>query len=171
MPVSDYGIWSPLATDIFTKDWLDYTSGLGLNFHRALLFYRGPNTTSREAHVDTRGSTYNFVNFALNWVIGGEGSKMNWYDMPKDPAVATTVKDPKTQVPYTTFQFKDLEYIESCEIKNEVTLVRTNVPHSITMGNEPRWCISARVNRYRDQSWDKVVEKMRSSNLLVERHD
>ena len=169
VPTSDYGIWDPYATDIFNSDWLKYTKRLGIDFYRALVFYRGPNTTSKEAHVDTRNESFIYVNSAINWVFGGENSTMHWYKMPENPDAANTVKDPKTQVPYTTFQFKDLEQIDSCQIKNEVTLVKTCVPHSITMGLEPRWCISARVAKPNDLSWDNVVNKMRSNKLLVER--
>jgi hypothetical protein len=168
IPKNNYGIWAPKAENIFSKTWLEYTAGLGIDFKHALLFYRGPNTTSREAHVDTHADDHSFVNFAVNWVIGGANSKMNWYKMPPDGA-ATIVKDNTSDVPYTTFQFKDLEYIESCKIVNEVTLVRTNLPHSITMGSEPRWCISARVGKDKDTSWDDIVEQFRAKNLLVER--
>jgi hypothetical protein len=168
-PKGNYGIWSPKATDIFSSEWLEYTHSLGIDFKHALLFYRGPNTTSKEAHVDTHAGDHSFVNFAINWVIGGAGSKMHWYELPDDPAAATTVKDPKTNVPYTTYQFKDLKHIESGEIVNEVTLVRTNVPHSITMNKEPRWCISARVGRTEDMQWNDAVEYFRHKNLLVER--
>ena len=95
---------------------------------------------------------------------------MHWFKMPSSDK-ATTVKDPKTKVPYTTFQFKDLEPIESCEITNTITLVKTNLPHSITMGSDPRWCISARIAKHSGQSWDEIINTMRLKNLLVERND
>ena len=169
-PKGNYGIWYPKAEDLFTPAWLEYAAGLGIDFNHALLFYRGPGMTSKEAHVDTHAETHQFVNFAINWVLGGKDSKMHWYKLP-DMRVASTVKDPKTSVPYTTFQFKDLEYLESCEITNEVTLVKTNLPHSVTMGNEPRWCISARVKHNNDVVWEEIVERMKQNNLLVERND
>lgn len=168
VPTGNYGIWTPPAPFIFSSKWLEYTSDLGLNFHHALLFYRGSNMTSKEAHVDTHPAGQGYVKSALNWVIGGDESEMHWYDMPS-PEAATVVKDPKTKVPYTTFQFKDLTLIESTKIKNEVTLVRTDLPHSITMGTSPRWCISARVDIPDDIPWEEIVEQMRSKNLLVER--
>lgn len=166
-PSGNYGIWYPPAHEIFSEQWLNYTKELGIDFTHALLFYRGPNTTSKEAHVDTHAESHKFVNFAVNWVIGGAGSKMHWFKLP-DMKVASTVKDPKTNVPYTTFQYKDLEYIESCSISNQVTLVKTDVPHSITMGREPRWCISARVMN--DQlTWEEIINYLRGKNILIER--
>jgi hypothetical protein len=170
IPTTDYGIWYPTARAIFSQDWLEYTKELGIDFGHALLFYRGPWATSREAHVDTESRTHEYVNFALNWVIGGKDSSMHWFKMPTGDK-ATTVKDSKTNVPYTTFQFRDLEHIESCEITDTVTLVKTNLPHSITMGSEPRWCISARVAKHKNQPWDEIVDTMRLKNLLVERYE
>ena len=168
LPTGNYGIWAPRARDIFSQDWLDYTASLGLHFGHALLFYRGPNTTSKEAHVDTAADSKSFIGFALNWVIGGRNSHMNWFKMPGLEA-ATAVKDTTSKVPYTTFQFKDLEYVESCSIFDDITLVRTDIPHSITMGNEKRWCISARMIKGFDMPWHSAVQYFRTKNLLVER--
>ena len=168
VPRGPYGIWSPKAERIFSKDWLEYTAALGIDFNHALLFYRNSNMTSKEAHVDTHAITHEFVNSGFNWVIGGEGSMMHWYKLP-NMNVASVVKDPRTNVPYTTFQFKDLTPIESTEIKNEITLVRTGIPHSISMGTDPRWCISARLKTEQDLSWNEIVELMRSKDLLEER--
>ena len=38
-PTSNYGIWAPKATEVFSKKWLSYTSSLGLDFNHILLFY------------------------------------------------------------------------------------------------------------------------------------
>lgn len=162
-----YGIWSPPAEKIFSKEWLEYTGALGIDFHHALLFYRGPYATSKEAHVDTHAEDHKFVRFAVNWVIGGDESEMHWYKMP-DMSAASTVKDPKTNVPYTTFQFRDLELLESCKIADEVTIVKTDLPHSVTMGKEPRWCISARLQYGNEPTWEEMLGYLRQKNLLVE---
>lgn len=166
-PKGNYGIWYPSAKEIFSDNWLEYTKNLGIDFKHALLFYRGPNTTSKEAHVDTHATSHKFVNFAINWVIGGRESSMHWYKLP-DMKVASVVKDPTTSVPYTTFQFKDLEPIESCSISDQITLVKTEIPHSITMGSDPRWCISARIADDK-MTWEEVVQYLRSKKILVER--
>lgn len=168
VPKDGYGIWSPTAGLIFSKTWLNKVADMGLPMRHALLFYRGPNMTSKEAHVDTHAKSRKFINFAFNWIIGGENSAMHWYNIP-DQKTVTTVKDSSTNVPYTTYQFKDLELLESCSISNKATLVKTCVPHSITMGEEPRWCISARPDLDEDMQWDDIVGLLRSKNLLIER--
>ena len=68
-----------------------------------------------------------------------------------------------------TYKFNEIKYIESCRIQDQVTLVRTNLPHSITMGPDPRWSISARTHISEDMLWEDVVELFRSKNLLIER--
>ena len=168
-PEGPYGIWSPHASQIFSQQWLSYMRGLGLPVHHALVFYRAKGITSQEAHVDTDADTGEFINFALNWVLGGRGSKMHWYRALRNNYV-TAVKDSNTRVPYTTIKFENLERIESTEIQpNEVVLVRTNYPHSISMGNEPRWCISARIDSQNIRSWPEIVEHFKTKGLLVER--
>ena len=167
-PTGDYGIWQPKAKKIFKESWLEYVESIGLRLDHVLLFYRGPLCTSKEAHVDTHSKDLKSVNFGINWVIGGEGSLMHWF---KRPAGTGTLKEPDTTAPYLTWQFKDLQFIESCRIGKQPTLVKTCNPHSITMGRQPRWAISARTHIDEDILWDDVVELMRSKKLLVERND
>ena len=165
-PTGDYGIWSVESTTMFTPEWLNYVSNLGLNIKHALVFYRAPFTTSKVAHVDTHIKDLKKVNFAINWVVGGKESSMHWYTLPTEEGV---FKDVDSSSPYLTYKFDEIKYIESCRIQDQVTLVRTNLPHAITMGSDPRWCISARTHISEDIPWDEVANLFRSKNLLVER--
>lgn len=168
LPVSktDYGIWSVDAATMFNLEWLRYVADIGLNIKHALVFYRAPYCTSKEAHVDTHIKDLKKVNFGINWAIGGNESSMHWYTLPDDNGI---FKDVKSDSPYLTYKFNEIKYIESCRIQDQVTLVRTNLPHSITMGPDPRWAISARTHISEDMQWEDVVDLFRSKNLLVER--
>ena len=37
VPKNNYGIWAPLAENIFSKTWLEYTAGLGIDFKHAFI--------------------------------------------------------------------------------------------------------------------------------------
>jgi hypothetical protein len=164
-PPEGFGVWQPRATEIFNKEWLQYTASLGLPIYSALVFYRGPFMSSKDAHHDTHAGLVT-VNFGLNWVIGGAGSKMHWFDTPTIPG---TVNEIDARAPYVSYPFSELTEIDNCNIGPEITLVKTCNPHSISMQQEPRWAISARTNINDNTPWDEVVELIRSKNLLVER--
>jgi hypothetical protein len=167
-PKAQTEMWSVLGKECFNKDWLTYVHNLGLNFSHILLFYRAPYVSSRHAHIDIREGDFKPINFAVNWIIGGAGSKMNWYSVVNDNSITAT-KDSETRAPYKTYQLSDLELIETCEINDAATLVKTDLPHSITMGHEPRWCISTRVYPQDNITWDEIINRLESKGLLVRR--
>ena len=51
-PATEYGIWNPPAEKIFNKVWLDYMKSIGVPVYNAMVFYRGPNASTKETHVD-----------------------------------------------------------------------------------------------------------------------
>ena len=159
--------WIYPAKDIFNPDWIEYTKSLGLTLRNSMVFYKNNCVSSSWAHVDTYTSDPSiFANFGLNWVIGGAGSKMIWYKLPKE---IPTVKWTETNTPYITWPTSELTVVEEHEITNNLTLVRTGIPHDVyNVKIEPRWCISARLEIPTGTSWEYIVDYMRSKNLLVE---
>ena len=63
----------------------------------------------------------------------------------------------------------ELTEIERTHLGEEVTLVRTGLPHAIRMDKEPRWVFSARCSIPDNLEWEQVVGLMREKNLIVER--
>jgi hypothetical protein len=167
-PKGRYGIWHPVAWDVFNQDWLEYSMSIGLPIYSVMVFYRGPHTSTLDAHVDiSRADPLILTNFGINWVYGGKGSSMSWYETPE-------TKKPLEYTPagtaYQSWPRKELKKIESVVIDEQVKLVRTGIPHSIEMGSEPRWCISARTSLHHAYAWNKVVPILRERNLLIERN-
>jgi hypothetical protein len=93
---------------------------------------------------------------------------MVWYRPPnelRDEDVIWT----RAKTPYIAMRYDQVTEIERCHVGSEVTLVKTDLPHAILMGDEHRWCISARTSFLDNHQWDRILELLRSKNLLVER--
>jgi hypothetical protein len=154
---------------IFNQDWLDYMQSIGIPVHRTVLFYRNSMFTQTNAHVDLAraGSNGNItrITYAMNWVLGGKDSEMIWYKLSDENI---DVKYTMANTPYAQWPISTLEEIERVNVKNSLTLIRTDVPHSVQVQIEPRWCISARSDIH-GYTWQQAVEHFRSKNLLIER--
>jgi hypothetical protein len=165
---NDDSVWQFWAIKVFKQEWLDKQAALGLNFVSMMLFYRGPYMSSKSAHVDIAETdpVVKLSTYGLNWIIGGEGSEMQWYDFPDTPL---NILYTPANTPYTFWPINTLNKIDSCNINSQPTLVRVGTPHSITLGSEPRWCISVRPRLNANMEWDEVVSHMRELGLLVDR--
>mgnify|MGYP000446851047 CR=1 FL=1 len=167
VPFTGYGIWFIPAQDVFSQQWLSYVSSLGLDLVHTMIFYRGPYQSTRFAHLDLKsGNPFIINHFAINWVIDGIGSEMFWY---KKPPEKFEVMWTSAKTPYVQWKKNELEMIDRCAIKNNMTLVNVGIPHSVTVTEQGRWCISVRTSDDDDLPWDQIVEKMRKLNLLIER--
>lgn len=168
-PRGQYGIWHPLAKDVFNPAWLKYVNEIGLPIYSVMMFYRGPYASTVGAHVDiSRPDPFLLTNFAINWVYGGSDSTMSWFETPKEKK---KVEFTSANTPYIVWDKSGLTKIESVTLGKQVTLVNTGIPHSIEMGKDPRWAISARTSIRDDYEWDNVVAILRKSQLLIERND
>ena len=165
----NFGIWDLSATKIFNKEWLSYLSQVGLDIKYVMLFYRGPGFNRTTAHIDVYPPGTPPVQFlpgAFNYVLQGKGSEMVWYDTPAEPK---EVMFTKAKTPYLEWPILQLEEKDRTEIGEELVLVRTDVPHTVAMGNEGRWCISGRFDNMGSVTWDEMVSRVESLNLLIER--
>lgn len=170
-PSGLYGIWNPTAASVFNKEWLDYMKSVGLPIYNAMLFYRGPGASTKETHIDiSKTNPLVLTNYGINWCIGGKGSNMIWYEKPGDGRIRDEdVSWTPAKTPYITWNYNEVTEVERTHIGNELTLVKTDLPHAILMKDDPRWCISARTTAMDNLEWDKIVELLRLKNLLVER--
>lgn len=164
----DFGVWDYKAFRIFNPKWLHALSQKGLMVAEALVFYRGPNHNTDNAHLDIhRSHPVKISTFGLNFIIGGQDAHMTWYKTPKinrkpTPGGAGTV--------YYNWPINTLEEIDRHVLaENKLTMVRVGIPHTIIMGDQPRWCISARCATVENMFWPQITEWMRKRDLLVER--
>jgi hypothetical protein len=64
---------------LFNLEWVSYMESLGIFLgNRHLIFFKKSSMQENTAHVDLGSENY-AIPFALNWAIGGNGSKMYWY--------------------------------------------------------------------------------------------
>lgn len=163
------GIWHYHRTDgILRKEWIDEWKDRGVHFTVIMLFWRPAWFLNKEAHVDifSPRERDKMAIGAFNAVIGGAGSQMLWFDMPK-----ISEKDYRTTMAgtsYLSWPIKNLRETERREIiGTNLSLVRVNVPHAIYVGQEPRWCISLRTaDMMSFPSWDAMVDSYMERGII-----
>jgi len=170
-PTGLYGIWNPMAEEVFSGAWLEYMKSIDIPIYNAMVFYRGPGASTKEVHVDiSKTDPLELTNYGFNWCIGGTESSMVWYEIPGDGTVKEEdVIWTAAKTPYVAWKYEEVKEIERANIGREMTLVKTDLPHSIQMGKEPRWCISARSSSLNNLKWDEILDHLRAKDLLVER--
>jgi len=95
----------------------------------------------------------------LNWVFGGSGSRMIWYDL-KDPSVNGKIMNTYIDTPCINYKIEELifNYEEHLEGPN---LVEVGCPHTVVTGEEERWCVSIIfVNEYVDFTRPNMEESI-----------
>lgn len=114
---------------------------------RLMVFNKPKNWSTTDAHIDPG------VLFALNIVPNVSNAKMQWFK-----AISSEKKEisySKANTPYLNYQEKELALIHEASIDNRISIVRTDVPHRIKIGNSSRTCISFRF-KCNFKSWDEV---------------
>jgi len=165
----EFGVWTVRSLDIFNYDWLKSLYQKGLVISEALIFYRSPGHNTDYAHLDIhREHPKRVSTFAMNMIIGGGDAYMSWYKTPHIDYRPT--QGPAGSV-YYNWPVGELEEIDRHTLSDKcMTLVRVGIPHAIFMGNEPRWCISARGQSALEQMyWKDITQWMRDKKLLIER--
>jgi hypothetical protein len=161
------GLWPFEKDKIFSNDWLHTMDNLELPITGSILFYREPNLVDDIAHVDLVGENAKTVHLGFNWVFGGKGSEMIWYDRPSNWSDRNLELTPDGNK-FMAWKISDLVEIDRCSIQNELTLVRVDYPHSIIVGDEERWAISARTSM-QEMTWDEAVAHLKEKQVLVDR--
>ena len=110
---------------------LFHSKGLSLTFAES--FYT-PKITISTIHED--GEENNDV-LKINWVYGGEGSTMNWYEPIEEPVWKKTV----IGVDYKFYSPDKVRLIHSQAV-GRPSLLQVGIPHNVTTGDANRFCVS-----------------------------
>jgi hypothetical protein len=144
---------------LFSQTWLDYMASLDLKVNSCVVFFKEAGYQPPGAHIDTYAN-FDSVPYVCNLILPPATGDMVWYQLPIESPEASEV--PFTKTTYKAWLFEDVDLVELCResIGNQLTLVRTDLPHHIANVTEDRWCLSMRF--YRDSKpitdWDSAVE-------------
>lgn len=121
-----------------------------------LFFYRKPNYQHFGAHIDLNDTTNkNDSIYAINWILEDDESEMVWYNLPSD--WQNNLKYTEVGSAYAEWDTSNLEeHGYRCNIKNNITLVRVDIPHNVCMGSKERLSVSVRFNK-KFASWKDCV--------------
>lgn len=128
------------AKDILTPSWIDqFYQATGL-FATSVIIFQRQQDRDTYAHCDD-------VTAAINWCLTKDSREMLWYD----PLIPENWEGPKG------WNFNELMIRDICRIGDQPTLIRTDLPHSITPGTDHRVSVSV---RFQDPSvsWQRTAE-------------
>jgi hypothetical protein len=153
-----------------TDEFIKYLKQFDLVYANNMMFYRAPNShpfgsNTLTSHVDLDHKN-NLCSPALNYIIGGKNSYMNWFKMPSENY---EVKFTPANTAYCSFHNNELEKIDEGELGEELTLVRVDIPHNVIVNSEARLCISIRFQPIEYRKWEDVVDFFNERNLLIQR--
>jgi len=165
------GIWNfadDKITDLLCEDWVEDFSSLGFDLKNVLVFHRQPGFQAENVHVDMQGSIDpRPAVYALNWLTDPTpDSKMVWYELPSSSGNLYTDHEYGLPTVYAASWPLSLMHgneLDSAVIADKLTLVRVGLPHTVIMGERPRWCISLRLQRKYDiKSWTDALHLFRN---------
>lgn len=137
------GVWTLNPNILFSKEWLEYLENdFSIFPGHVQLFYKNKNAQHSVAHVDI-SSTGTLHGGAINWTLDLDDAEMVWYeesDYKHTGKVDTTIHNRSKEWPIVR-----LKELDRCHIGQKATLVRTDVPHTVDMGNTDRWAVSFRI--------------------------
>jgi len=156
-------------TKVFNPDWLSYFINNVSDIHHVMIFSRPKFQSTGIAHIDLKKDQQP-VWFGFNWVVQGKDSEMCWYEIPKDYSPKQDMKFTKANTPYVSINTNTVEEIDRSFIGSTPMIVRTDIPHSIEVKDDPRLAISIRpvMSLNPHLSWDKCVSFYKEKKLILE---
>lgn len=149
---------------ILSEEFIEELKSYGFVNLLVKLFIRQPGTNPDVAHVDFDSFTTEGERniHAINMVLGGEDSKMIWYENPENQGQPLYSRP----LAYTLSWPRDsLSMITSRNIGTQPVLVRTDIPHCVDSGSTLRWCVSIRYDTT-DKDWGEVTNRYADLGLL-----
>ena len=153
--------------NFFNLEWRDELSTkVCNNISSVMIFYRPSNFQYPTAHIDLNTNimkqtgTINSPPAAINLIYNSnDDSEMIWYHTPE--VEFSDVKWTEAGTAYLDFDPSELVECSRCCIGNNLTLVRTDMPHNVVMGNTPRLSISIRFKwpGWKNPTWAGIVNQ------------
>lgn len=153
-------------SDILNLDWLYHMKHIDVPITSVILFHKQPFANHNRAHIDTNAKRY-ITTCAINWVYCNGVSSMSWYNSPPQQYISNDINIAPGNTHSFIFDINDLELIDTQEIKTVPALVRTNIPHSIYVGDCERWSVSVRFGG-KFQTWESAIAFFKSIGEIDE---
>ena len=169
------------AQEVFNEDWVrSVNAALNLDITGALIFARRAGYQHPGAHIDVNPSADEVypVSHSFNWVLEQDNNPMIWYKPWWDAEdINESIKAASGEIPFPGQDSKGVEAgsmvyqetpcellerdSEHCLAHDQLTVVRTNIPHNVDMiSDKDRWCITARSWGDQDPMWSQVYNKL-----------
>lgn len=177
------GVWYIDALHLFNTDWLNnLNSMLPYNVTGAYIFWRSSSYQHPNAHIDSLPKDHHLgeprltpVSTSFNWVLDHDPTAyMIWYKpwwnaddlIEGERAAQGLIPHPKfndTTVQSGTMYYHEtpVELLEELDrhslSSQQLTVIRTDIPHNVQQGSRDRWCLSLRVYPNNFSSWRDTV--------------
>ena len=156
------------AVSVNTSDILDHNMIARLRENGfpdmlTTIFYIAENYAADVAHTDINGDDTDpqYPSVAFNLIVGPDTRDMVWFD-------PDALKHEYQEISYSNSTNKGVfgkwpldfsHEIDRAHIGDCLTLVRVNVPHSVTLSTESRTCVSLRFStaEFDSYTWDEIV--------------
>jgi len=134
--VKNYDTYNEWATIINPK-FLDLLHSVH-PITRIMVFNKPTYWANQDAHIDPG------ILYALNIIKADVNSnaKMQWFELINKGNKDVSYSDSNT--PYINYTIEELNLLHEECIDNTASIVRTDIPHRIAIGNSVRTCISFR---------------------------
>lgn len=126
-------IHKKIPDTLINPNLVDFLFKKGLKIGLAESFYL-PAYDSLRIHEDGGDQT---DALKINWVYGGEGSTMNWYEPIADPIWYKT----GLGVPFKGYTKDQVKLVYSCSVGCP-SLLQVGPPHNVVNADRPRFCVS-----------------------------
>jgi hypothetical protein len=174
------GVWLLDQSVVFNPQWVAAVKQrAGLTVTAALVFFRTAGYQHPAAHIDIEPQEGQDktellpVSAAYNWVLEDTDAEMVWYEPWWDADdYDECLEAARNQAQFDAQKVGDLEYneialdrlkeLERYRISHQqLTMVRTNIPHNVHMGAKDRWAVSARAFETTPNLWSDAYENVK----------
>jgi hypothetical protein len=108
---------------------------------RVMVFNKPRSWTNQDAHIDPGILDA----LTITQSVKNSNAKMQWFNLINSANREVSYSDSNT--PYVNYTIEELDLVHEDCIDNTVSIVRTDIPHRIAIGNNFRTCISFRFKK------------------------
>jgi hypothetical protein len=155
IPKKDNFLFFYYVNEVLKQEFIDYAhKELNFKIDAVFIFYKSVN--SNLAHCDLYDKNTIATN-ALNWSIGEPKGEMLWYEhIHTNDDIQIGKNNKGINYPYMLLDINNKQSVARKIIGKEPVLVRTDILHSVQIGNTPRWTISCRSNSTVTVPWKNL---------------